>query len=547
MSINQKEVAKHLLRLRDAEDSFMGFVKLIKPEFKLAYFQKELVKTLDRLERGTLQHKDGTPVRNLLITMPPRHAKSTFSTILFPAYYIAKNPTRYILSCSYNAMLAQDFGRQVRDIANQTEVSQAFPDFRMSSDSRAQDVWRSDAGGAYFGVGVGGTTTGRPANLLIIDDPVKAREDAESATQRNKVWDFYTAALSTRLQPDSKGVLPSQIIILTRWHPNDLAGRLMQTADWKENLWMHLDYPAIKKKGGKKISRIDLPPDHPQYIEPGSGQLSKMSPAKRFVKNEDEHALWPERFPLEELKRRERLNPRDFASLYQQQPYIEGGNLIKSEWWLHYPQDLNPNNFQSLIIACDTAFKKTEQADYSVALVAGITSEGDIYLVSLERGKWDYPELRHRLITLNSLWRGRGLRALYIEDKASGQSIIQDLRRESGIAVVPYKVVHDKVSRVNAITPIIQGGRVFLPETASWLDAFINECVTFPSGQHDDQVDALSIALDVLSRQMVTPEQLFGELGTTGESLNEQTNRQKDSLTARFGKRIFTSWGESNF
>lgn len=543
MSVNKKDAAKHLLRLRDAEDSFLGFVKLIKPEFELADFQKELVKTLDKLEKGTLTQKDKTPVRNLLITMPPRHAKSTFSTILFPAYYIAKNPSRYILSCSYNAQLAQDFGRQVRDIASQTEIGQAFPDFKMASDSRAQDVWRSDSGGAYFGVGIGGTTTGRPANLLIVDDPVKAREDAESATQRNKVWDFYTAALSTRLQPDANGQLPSQIIILTRWHPNDLAGRLMQTQDWQEGMWMHLDYPAIKTTGGLKVSRIDLPPDHPKYIKPGSGELSKMSPSQRFVKEEVEHALWPERFPLSELKRRERLNPRDFASLYQQKPYIEGGNLIKSEWWRYYPSDLNPNTFQSLIIAADTAFKKSEQADYSVAIVAGITADGDIYIVNVERGKWDYPELRHRLITLNSLWRGRGLRALYIEDKASGQSIIQDLRRESGIAVVPYKVVHDKVSRVNGITPIIQGGRVFLPESAHWLDTFIQECVSFPSAQHDDQVDALTIALDVLSRQMVTPEQLFGDLNANG-SLAEQTYRQRDSLKARFGNRIFSNWGE---
>ena len=543
MSVNKKDAAKHLLRLRDAEDSFLGFVKLIKPEFELADFQKELVKALDKLEKGTLAQKDKTPVRNLLITMPPRHAKSTFSTILFPAYYIAKNPSRYIVSCSYNAQLAQDFGRQVRDIASQTEIGQAFPDFKMASDSRAQDVWRSDTGGAYFGVGIGGTTTGRPANLLIVDDPVKAREDAESATQRNKVWDFYTAALSTRLQPDANGQLPSQIIILTRWHPNDLAGRLMQTQDWQEGMWMHLDYPAIKTTGGLKVSRIDLPPDHPKYIKPGSGELSKMSPSKRFVKEEVEHALWPERFPLSELKRRERLNPRDFASLYQQKPYIEGGNLIKSEWWRYYPTDLNPNTFQSLIIAADTAFKKSEQADYSVAIVAGITADGDIYIVNVERGKWDYPELRHRLITLNSLWRGRGLRALYIEDKASGQSIIQDLRRESGIAVVPYKVVHDKVSRVNGITPIIQGGRVFLPEAAHWLDTFIQECVAFPSAQHDDQVDALTIALDVLSRQMVTPEQLFGDLNANG-SLAEQTYRQRDSLMARFGNRIFSNWGE---
>ena len=523
MNVSRAAAAKHLLKLKDAESNFLGFVKVVEPTFTLAPFQLDLIDKLDKLEKGILEDKEGRPARNLLVTMPPRHAKSTFSTVLFPAYFMARNPSRYILSCSYNAMLAADFGRQVRDRASGVEVQQAFPDFKMSGDSRAADVWRTEMGGAYFGVGIGGTTTGRPANLLIVDDPFKSREDAESATQRNKIWDFYTAALSTRLQPDGQGQTPSQIIILTRWHPDDLAGRLMRTQDWKEGLWMHLDYPAIKTVGGEKVSRRSLAKDHPMYVD--AGELSKLAPGKRFIQEEEEVALWPERFPLDELKRRQRLNPRDFASLYQQQPYIEGGNILKSEWWRYFPEDLNPTNFQTVIIAADTAFKKTETADYSVAIVAGLTTEGDIYIVDVHRGRWDYPELRQKLININATWRGRGLRALYIEDKASGQSIIQDLRRESGIAVVPYKVVNDKVSRINGITPLIQGGRVHLPEKATWLDEFVEECVSFPSGKHDDQVDALSMAVDVLSRQSITPEQIFGSMDT-GNSLN-QANAQE--------------------
>ena len=191
MNVSRKEAAKHLLRIQDAENSFLGFVKLIHPDFVLADFQLDLIEKLDLLEKGLLEDDDGRKARNLLVTMPPRHAKSTFSTVLFPAYFMARNPERYILSCSYNAMLASDFGRQVRDTSSGVEVQQTFPDFTMASDSRAADVWRTEMGGAYFGVGIGGTTTGRPANLLIVDDPVKSREDAESATQRNKIWDFY--------------------------------------------------------------------------------------------------------------------------------------------------------------------------------------------------------------------------------------------------------------------------------------------------------------------------------------------------------------------
>ena len=144
-----------------------------------------------------------------------------------------RTPTRQVMSSSYNSQLAVDFGRQVKSIVEEKTITQAFPDFILRTDSRAADVWRTEAGGAYFGVGVGGTTSGRPANLLIIDYPIKSREDAESMTLRNKTWNYYTSALTTRLQPQTDGGPPKQIIILTRWHPDDLAGRLMATEDWE--------------------------------------------------------------------------------------------------------------------------------------------------------------------------------------------------------------------------------------------------------------------------------------------------------------------------
>ena len=530
-NLTQREVAKYLLRLRDAGDSFKGFVRLVYPDWILADFQLELIDALDQLERGTLG------VNNLLITMPPRHAKSTFGTILFPSYFIARNPQRYVMSCSYNSQLATDFGRQIRTVVEDKAIPQAFPDFHLSTDSRAADVWRTEEGGAYFAVGIGGTTSGRPANLLLVDDPIKAREDAESMTQRNKTWNYYTSALATRLQPEQDGTPPKQIIILTRWHPDDLAARLMASDDWQEGRWKHINFPAIQSSStGKKISRRLLPPDHPQYLPPG--ELSKLAPGKRQVVITEEAPLWPERFPLDDLRRRERLNPREFASLYQQQPYIEGGNIIKTEWWQRYPADLSPENFSTLIIAADTAFKKSESADYSVAITAGMDRNGDIYIVDILRGKYDFPELKQRLIRLNNRWRGRGLRALYIEDKASGQSLIQELKRESGISVIPYKVVHDKVARVNAILPIIEGGRVFLPEQSEWLDPFIDECVTFPGGNHDDQVDAATMAIDILSRTSISPD-AWTFATDPSQSLN---NQHADTA---FGKSLRTTMNPS--
>ena len=535
--LSQAQVAKYLLTLKDAQDGFLGFVKLIYPEWEIADFQLELIDALDRLEKGSLD------ADNLLITMPPRHAKSTFSTMLFPCWYMARNPNRYIMSCSYNSQLATDFGRQVRGIIEQKQITQAFETFRLSQESRAADVWRTEEGGAYFAVGVGGTTSGRPANLLIVDDPIKSREDAESMTQRNKTWNYYTSALATRLQPEHDGTTPKQIVILTRWHPDDLAGRLMDTEDWKEGRWKHINFPAIKKVKSGKISRRHLEEDDPNWVTPD--EFRNLSHKKRYIETEKEESLWEERFPLTDLKRRERLNPREFASLYQQQPYIEGGNLIKTEWWRKYPVDLSPENFVTLVIGVDTAFKKTETADYSVAVVAGMDKNGDIYLVDIMRGKYDFPELKQRIIRLNNVWRGKGLRGMYIEDKASGQSLIQEMKRESGVSVIPYKVNTDKVARTNTILPLIEGGRGFIPEEAPWLDAFIDESVSFPNGNHDDQVDAMTIALDVLSRTAVSPD--AWEMHANPQ-LSLNNNRDKDlgkSLadTVKKAKATWQGWG----
>jgi len=538
--ITPAEAARRLLELRSASENFLSFVRFMNPTWDLGAFQIELIETLDQLEKGTLKNAEGKPVNNLLVTMPPRFAKSTFATILFPTYFMARDPSRYTMTCSYNDKLATDFGRQVRNLAEDPRLQQLFPKFGPSKDSRAVDVWRTEENGAYYAIGVGGTTSGRPANLLVLDDPIKAREEAESMTQRNKSWNYYASALSTRLQPDNYGNPPKQIVVLTRWHPDDIAGRLQRSEDWKEGHWAHINFPAIRTIKTRAIARSALPHDHPQYIP----DVSKVTQSQRIFQEEQEVSLWPERFPLPDLLRRRRLNPREFASLYQQTPYIEGGNLIKSEWWQYTPSDIRPERFAAVVITMDTAFKKTEQSDYSVAVTAGIDHGGDMHILDVMRGRYDFPELKQRAMSLNAKWRGKGLRGLYIEDKASGQSLIQELKRQSGMSIIPYKVGHDKVSRLNAVLPLIEGGRVFLPEEAPWLDEFMEECMSFPGGTHDDQVDAFAMALEVLSRTHVTPEAY--ELSSNLDlALNRQDGRALNamgkSLRSTLADKLYTS------
>lgn len=509
--------AQRLLALQAASTSYLDFVRLMYPDFDLPPFHVELIKALDLLERRALVVNGGAPVRNLLITMPPRHAKTTWGTINFPAYFLGRDPRRFVMSTSYNAILAKDFGRQVRNIISSPTFKDIFPSSTISRDKTASDVFRTNDGGAYYGIGLNGTTTGRAANLLIIDDPIKSRVEAESALIRDRVWDFYSGSLSNRRQPEADGTPAIQIVILTRWHPDDLAGRIMQTDEWHQGLWHHINFQAL----------TEVPDTSPPQLQ----------------------ALWPERFPVAELLRQKAINERDFEALYQQRPIIRGGNLIKTEWLRHYDAPLD--SYLSVVITADTAFKETQQSDFTAFLVAGLTADGDIHILDIQRGRWDFPEAKARLLALNTLWRGRGLRGIYVENRASGQSLLQELRRNSGIAVLPYEVGHtDKVTRVNISLPIIEGGRVYIPNPEpaaaglaansatpilrtppAWVDDFIRETSQFPSSAHDDIVDAFVMAIDVLSRIGISAnhiEQVFdlhrslhsAPLTRDGKSLN---------------------------
>ncbi len=487
-----RSVAERLLLLKEASQSFLGFVRAVRPGYKLAPFQLELIDTLDKLERGTLGK------RNLLITMPPRHGKSWIASTLFPAYYMCRNATRKILAVSYGYDLAQTFGRQVRDICREPVINQAFPDFDLSSESRAVDDWMTTEGGKYYATGVGGGTTGRPANLLLIDDPIKNRTEAESAANRNKAWSFYNSSLNNRKEPEFDGTPPIEVLIQTRWHPDDLAGRIMDSDDWRDGDWHHIDFPAIRTE-------------------------STVDPTTETI-TQTELALWPERFPLETLHKMQRRDPREFAALYQQQPYVQGGNLIKAGWFGLYSKDTKPDSFQSVIITVDTAFTTGTRSDYSVMMTLGLTHDGNIYLLNVERDKLDYPALKRRLLIVNSQWRGHGLKGIYVEASHVGSTMIQDLRSTPGLSIIPYgihgkKGATDKVSRASAVLPLIEGGRVYIPEEAPWLDPFLEEIQGFPTSTHDDQVDCLSMGLDILSRVTLSTD-AFSHMPDLGQSLN---------------------------
>lgn len=512
--ISQRDAAKHLLAIRRASVSFPGFMDYYYPEMTWPGFMREFQEILDLLEKDALVSPGGNPVRQLLVTMPPRHAKSFNGTVNFPAYAMMRKPHREVMVGSYNNDMATTFGRQTREIVTAPATRKAFPKVDLSRETRAVDFWKTLAGGAYYSIGMSGTSTGRGANLLFIDDPYKSREEAESLTVRKKVWGEYLATFRTRMQPDRDGQPAGCIVTHTRWHPDDLAGRIMETPEFKAGEWLHLNFQALTvKERGVYIRRTNLTADDPRYvptnIELADGSKKNirdlMDTAARSVAEAEEVALWPERFGVEWLKKqRSILGEREFAALYQQTPYVLGGNVIKEKWLRRFRAGEQPE-FVATAFGVDTAFKAKAHNDYSVFSLGGVTELGDIYLLRVWREKLEFPELKRLAASLNSAHQSKGLRGFWIEDAASGQSLIQELRRETTVNAVPWKAgAGDKVMKANLVTPLLEGGRVYVPEEADWLDDWLDEVASFPSGKHDDQVDSFIIMVDALSRMVVT-------------------------------------------
>lgn len=511
--ISQREAAAYLLRIRKASLSFPGFMDYYYPEFEWPPFMREFQDVLDCLEKDTLVTPGGNPVRQVLVTMPPRNAKSFNGTVNFPGYCMMRKPYREVMIGSYNNDMATTFGRQTREIVTSPAVRKAFPKVTLSRETRAVDFWKTTDGGAYYSIGMNGTSTGRGANLLVIDDPYKTREEAESLTVRRKVWNEYLATFRTRLQPDRDGQPAFTIVTHTRWHPDDLAGRIMETPEFKAGEWLHLNFQALSvKERGVYIRRTNLPADDPRFmpatIEREDGTKLQLGSAvgreTREVDASEEVALWPERFSVEWLKKqRAIIGDREFSALYQQQPYVVGGALIKLKWFRRYRAGEQPP-FQAMAFGVDSAFKKGTRNDYSVFSMGGVTEAGDIYLLRVWRDKLEFPELKRRAVTLNATYRGDGLRGFWVEDAASGQSLIQELKKDTSVPVIPWSGgTTDKVAKANFVTPLMEGGRVFVPEEADWLEEWENEIAAFPSGKFDDQVDSFIILVDALSRMVV--------------------------------------------
>jgi predicted phage terminase large subunit-like protein len=416
------------------------------PPFEMARHHRTLIDALERVESGIFDR--------VMILMPPRHGKSLITSTLFPAWYLGRHPDKSIIASSYGQELASDLGRRVRGFVSDPLHRAIFPDCAISDDSDSVHRFHLTQGGAYFAVGAGGALTGRGADLLLIDDPIKGREDADSAAVRRSLQSWYESTAYTRLQPGG-----AVIIIATRWHESDLVG------------WLLKEHAG---EGWKVISMPALAETNESWRKEGD-------------------PLWPEKFPLDTLIRiKGAIGSSAWASLYQQRPAPEEGNIFHRDWWRRYSEA--PAQHQRLIFSLDCAYKTGKANDYSVILVMAETKTG-YYILHISRGRWEFPELKRQAIALADIWKPN---SVVIEDAASGQSLVQSLKAETRLPILPVKASGDKQSRAHAISPLVESGKVSLPESASWLTDFLDEATAFPASAHDDQVDALSQALNYL-------------------------------------------------
>ena len=425
------------------QDHFLYFVQEVWPDF-ICRKEKEIEKWgHHQIIASEFTNIAAEKKGRLIINMPPRHTKSEFASVYYPAWIIGKYPKMKIMQVSHNTELAVRFGSKVRNIIDSPEYKQIFGDVKLREDSKAKGRWETNQGGEYYAAGVGASITGRGADLLIIDDP-HTEQDSMSDIAMERAFDWYVSGPRQRLQPGG-----SILLVMTRWAEDDLTGRLLKAqTEPKADTW-------------KQIS------------------------------------VWPEYWNLEELEKIKASVPiRNWSAQYMQNPTSEEGAILKREWWRPWQGSIP--NLIHIIQSYDTAFSKKETADYSAITTWGIFSpeEGGaphIILLDAVRGKYDFPELKAVAMDAYKYWEPE---TVVIEQKASGEPLTHEFRR-MGIPVVPFVPTrgNDKHTRVNVVAPIFESGQVWFPHGEKFAHDVIDECAAFPNGANDDYVDSTTQAL----------------------------------------------------
>ena len=447
------EKLAEMKRQQLAQEKFLKFVKEVWPTFIGGRHHAKMADAFERVARGEC--------KRLIINMPPRHTKSEFASYLLPAWFLGKFPHKKVIQCSHTAELAVGFGRKVRNLVDTDAFKTIFPDLALASDSKAAGRWNTNKQGDYFAIGIGGAVTGKGADVLIIDDPHSEQEAALAEINPDiydKTYEWYTSGPRQRLQPGG-----AIVIVMTRWSKRDLTGQILKDAAANDSLdeWEVIEFPAILPSGGP---------------------------------------LWPEFWALEELEKVKRDVPNSkWQAQYQQNPVSESAAIVKREWWQSWDSDIPPQ-CDFILQSWDTAFEKSQRADYSACTTWGVfyrpddagVDQANIILLNAFRDRMEFPTLKQCAIEEYREWEPD---SVIIEKKASGAPLIYEMR-SMGIPVQEFTPTrgNDKISRLNAVADVFASGRVWAPATR-WAEEVIDEVAEFPAGSNDDYVDSTSMAM----------------------------------------------------
>ena len=432
---------------RKAVNDFMSFTKAVWPEFIEGAHHRVIAQKFNDLAEKK--------INRLIINMPPRHTKSEFASYLLPAWMVGKNPKLKIIQATHTGELAIRFGRKAKNLIDSENYSKIF-ETRLQEDSQAAGRWETQQGGEYFAAGVGGAITGRGADLLIIDDP-HSEQDAMSANAFENAYEWYTSGPRQRLQPGGQIVL-----VMTRWSKKDLTGILLDNQKKvKGDQWEIVEFPAIMDHGKEKTP------------------------------------VWPQYWKMEELESVKATLPvGKWNAQWMQNPTSEEGALIKREWWQKWDKEFLPD-VTYVIQSYDTAFLKKETADYSAITTWGIfyPEEGgkpNIILLDAIKERYEFPELRRAALEQYKYWQPD---MVIIEQKASGTPLTHELRNMD-IPVMTFTPSrgNDKHVRVNSCAPLFEAGLIWAPDE-QFAEEMIEECASFPYGDHDDLVDSMTMAV----------------------------------------------------
>ena len=443
----------HLEKFKEREISqqrFLKFTQKVWPTFISGRHHARMAEAFERVARGEC--------KRLIINMPPRHTKSEFASYLLPAWFLGKYPHKKVIQTSHTAELAVGFGRKVRNLVDSEVYKEIFPDLNLQADSKAAGRWNTSKGGDYFAIGVGGAVTGKGADILIIDDPHSEQEAAMAASNPevyDKVYEWYTSGPRQRLQPGG-----AIVIVMTRWSMRDLTGQVIKaSASRGGEEWEVIEFPAILPSG---------------------------SP------------LWPEFWSLDELSAlREELPNAKWQAQYQQNPVGNESAIVKRDWWKIW-EEQDPPECDYLLQTWDTAFEKNNRADPTAGTLWGVFYNNkdhnlpNIILLNTYRRRVEWVDLKKDVLKEYHEWQPDGI---LIEKKATGAPLIYELRA-MGIPVQEFTPSRgqDKIARLNSVADIIASGKVWVPETR-WAEELVDEIAAFPAGEHDDLVDATTLAL----------------------------------------------------